>query len=122
MTPLQHAFRFLFSIMSASDTDMARKTKLMSVFMSKFSALIDFDLSSELNTLSQMNEESLLHAQQDSMLQLKQCAMNDLCQGTIEIAVQIGSLDGALRDDEYIPITHAAREWGIDIDSLLKKK
>lgn len=121
MTSLRHGFRFIFAVMSQTDTDMSQKTRLVSIFLSEFASGIDFDISAELQMLSELNNDELMQIQNDAVTQLQNEKNKKLLHAILKIAVQIGRLDGAFRDEEYVPITRAAEKWGIDSKSLLKE-
>lgn len=120
MSSLRYGFRFIFTVMDQTDTDMSQKTRLVSLFLSQYNDEVDFDISSELQMLSESNKDELITLQKDAITQLSKEKSKEFLKNILSIALKIGQLDGALRNDEYGPITLAAQQWGIDISSLMK--
>ncbi len=121
MTPLQAAFRFIYYVTSMSDTDLSKKTHLIRSFMLKFREMIDFDIAHETDLFIDASEIDKVALADETIDFLTTHADKLLLKETLELAVSISSLDGAIRNDEYAMLEKAATLWGLTIDEIIAR-
>lgn len=121
MTPLQAAFRFIYYVTSMSDTDLSKKTHLIRSFMLKFREMIDFDIAHETDLFIDASDIDKVALANETIEFLKTNAAKLLLTETIELAVSISTLDGAIRNDEYDMLEKAATQWDLDIDEIIAR-